>query len=130
MALNAGRDTPMMGEGGACFRFTVAAGATIFPGALVVLDASGDAIPGTVATGLTAAGRAEDGAEAGERITVRRGIFRMKNSGGGDAITKADWGKAVFVVDDETVARTNGSATRSAAGICRGVEAAGVWVEF
>jgi hypothetical protein len=36
----------------------------------------------------------------------------------------------VFIVDDETVAKTNGSSTRSVAGICRGVDAQGVWVEF
>lgn len=130
MALSAARDTPMMGRGGEFFEFTVAAGVTIYPGALVVLNASGDARPGGVATTYTAAGRAEAGALAGEKVTVRRGIFRFGNSAAGDAITKANWGKTVYVVDDETVAATDGSTTRSAAGICRGVDAAGVWVEI
>jgi hypothetical protein len=34
------------------------------------------------------------------------------------------------VVDDQTVAKTNGSSSRSVAGIIRDVDADGVWVEF
>ena len=34
------------------------------------------------------------------------------------------------LVDDQTVAKTNGGSTRSVAGICRGVDSDGVWVEF
>jgi hypothetical protein len=33
-------------------------------------------------------------------------------------------------VDDQTVAKTDGSTTRSVAGIVRGVDTDGVWVEF
>lgn len=62
-------------------------------------------------------------------MTVRRGVFRWKDSRSSDAITTADWGKIVYIVDDETVAKTDGSAARSAAGVCRGVDLAGVWVE-
>jgi hypothetical protein len=38
----------------------------------------------------------------------------------GDPLTTADIGNACFVVDDDTVARTNGTSTRSAAGIFLG----------
>jgi hypothetical protein len=34
------------------------------------------------------------------------------------------------VVDDQTVAKTNGSSTRSVAGIVRQVDSDGVWVEI
>lgn len=113
-----------------CHEFAVAAAVRIFPGALVMINAAGDATPGAAATGQTAAGRAEtDSTDKPGFVEVKRGTFRWKNSAAGDAITKADWGKQVFIVDDETVAKTNGSSTRSVAGICRGVDAAGVWVE-
>lgn len=128
MPLTAERLTPQ--REGSDFRFALAAGATIYKGGLVMLNASGIATPGAVATGQTAAGVAIKGsAEEPGFVTVRRGVFRWKNSSAGDAITAADWGKTVFIVDDETVAKTNGTSTRSAAGICRGVDGVGVWVE-
>lgn len=131
-ALAAPRDTAQMQRGGP-YQFTVAAGVTVYNGALVALNASGLAVPGSVATTLTAVGRAEIvgalSAGPGELVNVRPGIFRWANSASGDAITAADFGKTVYIVDDQTVAKTTGSNTRSAAGICRGVDAAGVWVE-
>jgi hypothetical protein len=130
MPLSAPRNTPERNEG-KFFEFAVAASVRIYPGALVMLNAAGDATPGAAATGQTAAGRAEtDSTEKPGFVTVRRGVFRFNNSAAGDAITKAHWGDQVFIVDDETVALTNGSNTRSVAGICRGVDAAGVWVEI
>ena len=35
-----------------------------------------------------------------------------------------------YLVDNQTVAKTNGTNTRSAAGVVRGVDAEGVWVQF
>ncbi|UPY36212.1 hypothetical protein [Sediminicoccus sp. KRV36] len=112
------------------FRFAVAGGATIYKGGLTMLNASGLATKGAVATGQTAAGIAlTSTAQDPNFVTVRRGTFRWGNSAAADLITAADWGKTVFIVDDETVAKTSGTSTRSAAGICRGVDAIGVWVE-
>jgi hypothetical protein len=129
-ALSANRNTPALALG-LEFVFAPASGVTIYRGALVMLDSSGDAKPGAAATSQTAAGRAETStAEDATAVTVRRGIFLFGNSASSDAITKAEWGKTVYIVDDQTVAKTNGSSTRSAAGICRGVTAAGVWVEM
>lgn len=127
VALTKGRQTPERGN--VLHEFTVAATFTVFEGALVMVNSSGLARPGAAATSMTAAGRAENGAAAGEKVTVKRGVFRWANSAAGDAITDADYGATVFIVDDQTVAKTNGSSTRSAAGICRGVDAQGVWVE-
>lgn len=127
-ALSADRNTPE--RSGNTYTWPVKAGATIYRGALVMLEA-GEAVPGKTATGLVAAGRAETGtAEDPNQVTVRRGVFRFANSTSGDAITNADYGATVYCVDDQTVAKTNGTNTRSAAGICRGVDAAGVWVEI
>jgi hypothetical protein len=115
--------------------FPVAAGVKVFQGSLVALSAAGLAQPGGTASTLTAAGRAEEtvdntgGAAGAVMVTVRRGVFQFRNAAG-DAITQADVNKDCFIVDDETVARTNGGNTRSIAGKVRGVDTAGVWVEF
>lgn len=128
MALSAPRNTPK--REGQDYRFAIASGVRIYPGALVMLNAGGEARPGAAATGQTAAGRARtDSTEEPGFVLVERGVFRWKNSASGDAITAAHWGTNVYIVDDETVALTSGSSTRSVAGVCRGVDAAGVWVE-
>lgn len=120
------------------FSDPMAADAVIYQGALVVLNAAGNAIPGTtiaggaaVTRGVAVAGKSNTGGAIGaERIETRRGCFRFKNSASTDAITKAEIGDQVFVVDDETVAKTSNTNARIVAGICRDVDAAGVWVEI
>ena len=63
-------------------------------------------------------------------VNYRPGVFRVGNSSAGDAITKADIGAACYIVDDQTVAKTSGTNTRSPAGIVDGVDSLGVWVRF
>ncbi len=133
MALNKPRDT--IERSGVLLSIPVAAGAILYQGALVAVTATGFASPGAVATTLKGAGRAETtvdntgGADGAKSITVKRGVFRFKNHGA-DAITQADLLADCFIVDDETVARTNGGNTRSRAGKIVGVEATGIWVDF
>ena len=130
-ALSAARNTPR--RDGRTLDFARAASVTCFPGAIGCLNASGLATPGATATTLRAVGRVlrQYTDDAGTvRVEMERGVFKFGNSTAGDAITNADYGSNVFIVDDDTVARTNGSSTRSVAGICRGVDADGVWVEF
>lgn len=133
MALSAARNTP--DKSGVLESHPVKASTKIYAGGLVCLDASGWAVPGAAATTLIAIGRAEEtadnsaGANGAINVTVKRGIFRWKNSASGDLIARAEIGDTCYVVDDETVAKTNGSSTRSAAGIIRDVDAQGVWVE-
>lgn len=113
----------------------VAANVRIFAGTLVCL-AAGYATPGGTGVALVADGRAEEsvdntgGAAGATRVLVKKGIFRFSNSAGADAITRTEIGKAVFVLDDQTVARTDGSGTRAAAGRVFDVDAQGVWVTF
>lgn len=133
MALSAPRNTPQVD--GFDRVFGVAANAVCFAGGLACQNAAGFAVPGAVATTLTAIGRFEEsvtgGATAGERqVRVRRGIFQFKNSTAGDAITIAHRGLDCFVIDDEQVALTNGSTTRSRAGVIHDVDANGVWVRI
>lgn len=113
----------------------VAAGAKIYQGALVVLDA-GFAKPGATALNLVALGRAEapadntGGANDAINVPVKRGTFLYVNDGV-DPVVAADIGADCFIVDDETVANTDGTGTRSRAGTVYALEGVGgVWVEI
>lgn len=132
MALTADRNTPMMA--GEMISVPVAASTKIYAGSLVAASATGYATPGAVATTLTALGRAEEyvdnsaGAAGAKRVVIRRrACFKFKNHAA-DLVVQADLGKTCYIVDDETVAKTNGTNTRSAAGTVLGVETDGVWV--
>jgi hypothetical protein len=132
-ALTQARNTPQrLGE---VSGFPVKGGATVYLGALVVL-AAGFAAAGSVATGLVAIGRAEEtvdnaaGNDGDLTVQVRRGVFKFANSAAGDAIAQADVGADCYVVDDQTVAKTDGTGTRSRAGHVVAVESDGVWVQI
>lgn len=119
--------------------FPQKANVTLFTGALAVLNA-GYLAPGTTATGLVAVGvrtketvigGGSDGAanSLGQAQTeVEAGVFPFKNSASGDLIAQADCGNDCFIVDDNTVAKTNGTNTRSRAGKIMAVDANWVWV--
>ncbi|MFW6027559.1 MAG: hypothetical protein ACOC91_02000 [bacterium] len=132
-ALAADRNTPEKKDA-AIREPGVAAGAVIYAGALVVLN-SGWAEPGSTALDLTAIGRAEEqvdntgGANGDKTVRVRRGVFRFVNDGG-DPVAAADIGSDCYIVDDQTVAKTDGTGTRSVAGKVYDVDAQGVWVEI
>lgn len=131
-ALTQDRNTPL--KDAELISFLVAATTKIYAGSLVVANASGYAAPGSVATTLTALGRAEEqvdntaGANGAKSVNVRRcKAFKFANHGA-DLVVQADVGKTCYIVDDQTVAKTNGTSTRSAAGKVLAVEADGVWV--
>ncbi len=113
----------------------VAADAVIGAGKIVVANATGYAAPGSTATTLTYLGRAEEavdnngGADGDINILVRRKkAFKFKNYGS-DLVDQADLGKTCYIYDDETVAKTDGTSTRSEAGKVVGIDSDGVWVE-
>lgn len=114
----------------------VAAAKKIFAGSLVAKDASGNATPGAVATTLLGMGRAEEyvdnsaGGAGDLTVKIRKGVFAYANSAAGDAITRAEIGKDCYIVDDQTVAKTDGGTTRSIAGRIEDVDTSGVWVSF
>lgn len=130
-ALTAARNTPQLS--GETFGFPVAASTTIYQGSLVAL-AAGYAAPGATATGRIAVGRAEEtvsAVSAGDAsVRVARGVFKFANSSAGDAIAQADVGADCYIVDDQTVAKTNGTGTRSRAGKIAAVASDGVWVQI
>jgi hypothetical protein len=133
-ALTKDRNTPA--QLGDIQSYPVAASTKIFAGALVVLAASGFAAGGTTATGLTAVGRCEkqadnsEGANGDKNVDARAGVFRFENSAGADEITIAEIGDNCFIVDDQTVAKTDATSTRSIAGKIVQVDAQGVWVKL
>tara|TARA_R110002020_G_scaffold10801_22_gene41103 strand:+ start:25804 stop:26217 length:414 start_codon:yes stop_codon:yes gene_type:complete len=113
---------------GDVFEFGQAAATTLYAGALAMLNASGFVTPGAVATGQICAGRVQErsvnaGAAGAVRAKVKRGNFWWKNSAAADLIAITEIGDDCFILDDETVAKTNGSNTRSVAGKVLAVDA-------
>jgi hypothetical protein len=119
---------------GVCRALAVAASTMCYAGTIAVMNASGYAAPASTATGLIALGvftRQVDntsGADGDEVVEIERGFFRFANSAGADEITATDIGSRCYLVDDQTVALTDGTSTRSVAGIIDDVDDLGVWV--
>ena len=131
MALTADRNTPKKKSD--VLVVGVGTGVRIQAGALVVLSASGFAVPGKTATGLTYAGRAEEsvdnvaGIDGAKSVEISRGVaFKWDNDG---SVTQAHLLKRAYVVDDATVSATDGGGTRSASCLIVGIDSDGVWVE-
>ena len=108
----------------------------LFTGALAAVNASGLVVPMATATGLRGVGRNERrvdnaaGADGDVLAEIGAGIYRFANSAAADEITKADIGQPCYGVDDQTVAKTDGTGARSVAGEVYDVDAYGVWVKF
>ena len=131
-ALTSDRNTPE--AIGALRQGLLGANQAIFAGAILMRNAAGQLIAGATATGAFGVGRAEArvaSTTAGVTpIDYRPGTFRFANSAAGDLIAAADIGAACYIVDDQTVAKTSATGTRSPAGIVDAVDAEGVWVRF
>lgn len=116
--------------------FGVLGGQKVLAGTVVVLTAAGFARGGLTAADVATVGIAQEtvdnttGVDGAVAVPIRRGVHQLANSAAADAITNADYGKPCYVVDNQTVAKTNGGNTRSVAGVVRGVDGGGVWVEF
>lgn len=138
-ALAGARNTPRLGEMLMVRECEVLTNIVIFKGALVVADgATGFLRPGRASTTDRVMGRADTGtsdrldmtgkASGSEKLKVDVGVFRWNNSSAGDLIVQADKGKVVYIVDDQTVAKTDGTGTRVAAGVVELVDSTGVYV--
>lgn len=114
----------------------VAAAIKIWAGSLLMRNAAGHITKGATATGCIGVGRAgatidnAAGAAGAKTVEYCPGIFSFANSGGGDLIAQADVGKLCYIVDDQTVAKTDATGTRSRAGIFDGIEGNMVWVRL
>lgn len=115
---------------------SVAAATLIYAGAMIMRDATGNLVQGQTALNLIGVGRSEGhydnsaGAAGDVTATYRSGVFLFANSAAADQLTAADIGHSCYAVDDQTVAKTDGTATRSKAGIVDSIDANGVWVRF
>lgn len=133
-ALSAARNTKEISPL-ASFTGPVAADVKCYGGGIAVRDSSGNLKPAETATGLVVMGRFEDTADntdglaAAITASYKPGIYRWANSSSADEITKAEIGDNCYVVDDQTVAKTSGGATRSVMGKIVDVDDVGVWVE-
>ena len=134
-ALKQERNTPQYGVEvmPQLLSYPVAAGVHLYQGGLAVLK-GGYVEPGQSAADLITLGRVEQGidntqGQAGEqKVLVRQGVFLWNNSADGEAVRAQDVGADCYVVDDQTVARTDGNDARSRAGKVVQVEPQGVWV--
>ena len=106
-----------------------------FAGTIAHMDASGNVGPGITATTGRVVGFFDatfdnlGGAAAAKTADVVRGVRGpFANSSAGDLIGAADVDADCYLVDDQTLAKTNGSATRIVAGKVHAVDAAGVWL--
>lgn len=131
-ALTTERDTKELTNGGRCMVLPVKAGTTIYQGAIVALDADGYAVPGKTATGLTAAGRAEETVSATNddaTIVVTRGTFVFENTAtAANKIKAANVLKPCYIEDDQTV--TTLATGTSVAGTVIRVDDEGVAVQI
>lgn len=118
--------------------FPVAANVKIYMGAMVAIEAATGLLRPARATATdvivgVSKQRADNTGGAASAISCEIEsdfVVAMTNSGGGDAIALANVGADCFAVDDQTVALTNGGATRPRAGKIHNVTEAGVWVRF
>lgn len=133
-ALQADGDYPSRGMILGLGEYPVAATTVIYEGALVCLNSSGYAVPGSTATGLIALGRCREQADnsdggAGDiNVKVEFGIFRWANSTMTDLIDLTCVGSSAYIVYDNQVAKTSGSSTRSLAGPIMDVDSDSVWI--
>lgn len=135
MALNRDRDT--VERSGKQLNIDVAAGVTIFTGALVAVNTNGFLVPGASTAGLKAVGRAEgytdnsSGANGAESVNVKRGTFKFDNDGT-IPVEPKDLFDVCYIKDDCTVRGkdTAAGAVNITAGKVLGIEEDGVWVEI
>ena len=132
-ALTAARDTVEISNGARHLVLPVKGNTTIYQGALVALDASGFAVPGSKAATLTAAGRAEEtventGADGAVTIRVARGVFVYQNAADSGKLTAAHILNPSYIPHDQTATATATGA--SVAGLVVRVDGADVAVEL
>lgn len=129
------RNTPTIARPDRAAR-AMASNARVIQGTIVALNAAGLAVPAITALNLVADGMASEttdntgGADGALKVEVRKGTFRFASAGGADLIGRTEIGKTVFLVDNQTLAKTDGGGTRSPAGKVFDVDANGVWITF
>lgn len=128
------QDRPTPERDGRLVADPLATGATIFAGAMYMLNAAGSALPAApqaAATTLVVRAVARQRAVQAQGATATdgaRGCFCFDNAAAADALTRADIGAACYALDDATVAKGHDSNKRPKAGTVLDVTERGVWV--
>ncbi|MDF3129276.1 hypothetical protein P0Y35_08720 [Kiritimatiellaeota bacterium B1221] len=127
-ALTSERNSPE--SSGVHLQLTVKDGEIIYAGALVAIDANGEAVNASDAASLKVVGRCEetvDNSADGESVKVKRGCFWYDN---GSSIDASDIGNTAFAKDNQTVISLLDSSEQIIAGIICAVDASlGVLVD-
>jgi hypothetical protein len=110
--------------------FPIEANKRIWRKSVVCLNSAGRAIPeSTIAVGAVRVlgvasaeynnltGSEAGGAASALQVEVEYGVFDFAIAAAGEAVTISDVGSIVFLVDNQTVGKTNAGATLLAAGI-------------
>ncbi|MGH7907667.1 MAG: hypothetical protein ACREP6_13680, partial [Candidatus Binataceae bacterium] len=119
-ALTNARNTPEMADFGRVQVYPVEANTVIYLGAIVALNAAGNAVPAVSQPGLKIAGRAErlhngipgqnadntGGAAGAISIVCRRGVFMYADND--NSITAAAIGEIAYAADDNSVSASDG----------------------
>lgn len=132
MTLSAARGTPKQARGPRAY--PVAASTKTYKGGIAVLSA-GYAKPGSTALNLLPVGMFIETVDnsagvAGAQVAhVEEGVFLLDVSST-DPVAQADVGGDVYIVDDETIAKTSGTNTRSKAGKLVGLSGGKAWVKI
>lgn len=133
-ATTSARNTPSKQFG--IHEYDVYQSTSIPVGVMVGISTShGYALNGATSTAMVIVGCADKAADnssgsSGDiKVKVKEGIFKFGNSSSSDEITAANIGSYCYCVDNQTVAKTDGSGTRIRAGKIEAVDSdGGVWV--
>lgn len=115
--------------------YPVKASAVINAGSIVVIDATGYAVPASTAAGLKGPGRADEavdnssGGNGDKTVRVRvDGAYNYVDEADTTAMDRTHLGETVYLTDDQTVTLT--STGRSVAGTLFDFDADGPWIRF
>tara|TARA_R110002074_G_scaffold60226_2_gene146077 strand:- start:872 stop:1264 length:393 start_codon:yes stop_codon:yes gene_type:complete len=126
--LTQNRNTRALALAGASYVDPVAAAVRIFKGAMVALDASGNAIPAAPTAAAMRGCALDDGADnstgaaGAASVKTNKGVFLFNQTG----LDRTDIETEVSVLDDNTV----GGAGALKAGILKDITSEGAWVEI
>lgn len=102
-------------------RGPAAASVTFYQGSIVMTNAGGYVTVGATATGqfvrgVCTTGKVSPASNGAVEVAWEEGDFEFASGTSGDALTVANIGDTVYIIDDNTVGATDGGATRSAGG--------------
>ena len=132
---NATKDRPFQRWNPDTIPVPLAAGANIFYGTIVALNADGLGVPGAESAGLIYAGAAKssvdnsDGGDGDKVVHVQRSAnnaIKWVNDG---SIGQEHLLKVAYILDNQTVTATDGDGVRSAIGLVVRIEPDGVWIQ-